>query len=286
MKTTQHIVMITLGMIPLCKAATVSASSNEWIVMAGNYDFLADQQTGSPASDIVGSGVNHGLFVTFNDNGNTSKTDGFWGFRLRLDAAGGTKNSPAFDRVAWIGIDADLSGSIDVFLGLNLHGSNREIGIHAPGTGANNSPSSTSITATPAVVYGLTTDNYNHRPVDYLTDGGDTNDVTTATIDDPDYYVSFMVPFADVVGFLAGRPEPVAIDDESPLRFVVATSTQTNSLNQDLGAINGGVNSSVTWEQLGGFTPTISTSGQPVPEPASGMMAVGALALSVLRRRR
>ncbi len=85
--------------------------------MLGNYDFIADQQTGQSSGDIVGSGTDFGLFVTFNDNGNSSATDGMIGFRLRMDAAGGgAKSKPAFDRVAWIGIDADINGTIDTFL--------------------------------------------------------------------------------------------------------------------------------------------------------------------------
>lgn len=191
---------------------------------------------------------------------------------------------PDFDRVAWIGIDADLSGSIDVFLGLNLQGSTREIGIYSPGASANTSPNTTSISPTPYRTYALTVTNYNHRPVDYLTDGGTSNDLTVNTLGDPDYFVSFMVPFADVVSFLAGKS--IQITDQSPTRFAAATSTQTNSLNQDLGGVNGGVNSTLTWEQLGGFTQIIYPSGQAVPEPSSSLLLIASLTAGTLARRR
>lgn len=266
-------------------AVLVSDPSTFWISLDGNYDYLDDQQTGQKAGDIVGEGLNRGLFVTFDDNGSASDTDGTIGFRLRIDDVDGPKKKPQFDRVAWIGIDADLSGSIDVFLGLNMQGSTEEIGVYSPGTDSNTSPNTTSIDATPYRSYALTSTNYNYRPVDYTTDGGTTNDATPATSGDPDHYVSFMVPFADVVSFLEGRA--ISITDQTPLRYVSATSTQANSLNQDLGGVDGGVNSSVTWEDLGGFSGILRANATAVPEPSAPLLIMGSVvgALGIRRRR-
>jgi hypothetical protein len=224
------------------------------------------------------------MLVTFNDNGATSHKDGTLGFRLRLDRSGGPTNKPAFDRAAWIGIDADLNGTIDAFLGLNLSGSATDLGIHAPGAGANTSPNTTSIASTASFSYTISVSNYSYRPVDSATDGGTTNDVTTTTRGDPDYYVSFMVPFADVAAFLATRS--ITITDQTALRYVSATSTQANSLNQDLGGVNGGVNSTLTWTQLGGFSQIVNASASAIPEPSASSLALTALAAGMLRRRR
>lgn len=252
--------------------------------MSGNFDYLSDQQTGSPAGDIIGVGTNHGFFVTFNNNGTSSSTDGTLGFRLRLDAAGGSSNKPAFDRVAWIGIDADINGDIDAFLGLNLQGSASSIGLYSPGTGLNDSPGTTAIANAPALTYALTSANYNYRPVNYLTDGGTTNDITTTTSGDPDYYVSFMVPFTDVAGFLAGKS--IKITDQSPLRYMMATSTQPNNINQDLGGVNGGVNSPTTWTDLGGFTSIVNASGTVIPEPSVTLTLLISQILLLFHRHR
>ena len=269
---------------PFCQAATVSDPSTLWTTFQGTYDFLSDQQTGVTAGDIVGSGTNRGFFVTFNNNGPSSNTDGTLGFRIRLDSAGGNTNNPAFDRVAFIGIDGDIDGDIDAFLGLNLQGNSAEIGIHSAGTGSNTSPSTTTITSTPATRYSLTAANYNYRPVNFLTDGGTTSDVTTTTTGDPDYYVSFMVPFADVVAFL--NTKSISINDQSPLRYVVATSTQTNSLNQDLGGVNSGINSSTTWVALGGFSQIVTASGTVIPEPSSLLLLfTSVVGFCAIRRR-
>jgi hypothetical protein len=281
----QHSVLIFMSLTPVAMADVLVSDWNTlWTPMLGDFDYIADQQTGAASGDIVGVGTNHGMSVTFNDLGNTSTTDGNLGFRLRLDAAGGPTNKPAFDRAAWIGIDADINGSIDAFLGVNLSGSNTDIGIYAPGIGANNSPNTTSIDSTAYRSYVLSSTNYNYRLVNYLFDGGDTNDVTTTTTGDPDYYVSFMVPFADVVSYLATKS--ISITDQSSLRYVSATATQANSLNQDLGGVNGGVNSNVLWSDLGGFTDTVNASGTVVPEPSTWILVLGSLCGGCWLRRR
>ncbi|HSP43361.1 MAG TPA: PEP-CTERM sorting domain-containing protein [Luteolibacter sp.] len=273
-----------LASVSTLPAATIFGPSTDWTAIPGNYDFLSDQQTGAPAGDIVGAVTNPGLFTTFDDNGPASQTDGFWGFRIRFDAAGGNTNNPAFDRVAWIGIDAGLSDALDVFIAITNQGNTSKIGIHAPGSSANTSPSTTSINSTAWKSYDTTSSNFNYRPVDSQSDGGDNDDLTPSSTGDPDYYLSFLIPFADLVDYMAGIS--IDIDDESPLRFAVATSTQINTLNQDLGGVDGGINSNLTWSELGGFTPWISATGQVVPEPSTTLISLGMLGGLLLRRRR
>jgi hypothetical protein len=264
-------------------AVSVAGSSNLWTAIPGNYDYLVDHQTGQPAGDIVGSGTNYGFFVTFDNNGNTSHADGTLGFRIRLDAAGGNTNAPSFDRVAWVGVDANGNGSLDMFLGVSTQGSTATLGIYAPGTSENTSPKTTSIAASPTYSYAITSSNYNYRPVNFTTDGGTTNDLTTATTGDPDFYLSFVVPFADVVAYLGLNP---ADADQRPLRYVLATSTQHNSLNQDLGGVNGGIGSISTWTQLGGFTPAMNASGILIPEPSTALLFACGVSFAAARRRR
>ena len=265
-------------------AASVSDPSTSWNSLAGNYDYLADQQTGQASGDIVGSVANPGFFTTFNNNGAASTTDGTLGFRIRLDEAGGNTQNPKFDRVAWVGLDANADAILDAFIGLGMQGSSSVLGIYAPGSSANTSPSTTSIASSPAYSYTITSANYNYRPVNFTSDGGTTNDATPSTSGDADYYLSLLVPFGDLVAYLGTKG--ISINDQSALRYIVATSTQHNSLNQDLGGVNGGVNSSSTWTQLGGFSQPVNASGVVVPEPSSLLLGSTLLLLASLRRRR
>jgi len=265
-------------------AASVSAPSTQWNSLAGNYDYLADQQTGQASGDIVGVGTNSGFFTTFNNNGSASATDGTLGFRLRLDEPGGNKQSPVFDRVAWIGLDANADAVLDAFIGLGMQGSSSVLGIFAPGSSANTSPSTTSIASAASFSYTINSANYNFRPVDYTTDGGTTNDSTVTTEGDADYYLSILVPFGDLVSYLGTKG--ININDQTALRYVLATSTQHNSLNQDLGGVQGGINSTSTWTQLGGFSLPMTASGTVVPEPSGCLLGAAGLLLLGIRRRR
>ena len=45
------------------------------------------------------------------------------------------------------------------------------------------------------------------------------------------------------------------------MRYVMGTATQANSFNQDLNGVNGGVNSSLTWADLGAITTPLNVTG-------------------------
>ena len=99
-----------------------------------------------------------------------------------------------------------------------------------------------------------------------------------------DYFLSFAVPFADVVDQLYVRG--ITIDEATHVSYVMATATQANSLNQDLNGVKGSVNSPVTWADLGVASTPITATGQ-LPEPSTALLAlVGVAGLRVLRRRR
>jgi hypothetical protein len=98
-----------------------------------------------------------------------------------------------------------------------------------------------------------------------------------------DFFLTFSIPFSDIVAQLAAAGI-TGITEDTPFSYVIATSTQGNSLNQDLNGVNGGVNSAQTWAQLGALSdPTIPIAA--VPE-LDATMCVGLLLLAVFAHRR
>jgi len=265
-------------------AASVSAPSIEWMAVEGNFDFIGDEEEAE--LDIVGQPKDYGLFVTHSGNGSESYTEGVFGFRLRLDAAGGNQKETKYEKAAFLGIDADLNDSLDVFIGVDFSGKQPVLGLFAPsGEGkGNNGPANTAISHTPFRLYEISKSNYSYRPVDFEMDGGTTNDLNPGGQGEPDYYLSVMVDFADIVKYLSGQG--IQIDKRSPLRFWAASSTMGGSLDGDIAGIDGAWQPEGTWRELGALSQEVVVSVTVIPEPGSAaVLAVGSMAL-LLRRRR
>lgn len=244
-------------------------------------DWGNDQQTGIPEADIVGDPSHAAFYSAFDDAGTASLTDGVLAFRIRV---GAEKNPPGFSQVAAVGIDGNLDGALDLFVLVDNGGSADRIALYNAGAGTNTSPSTTSISST-GVTYVETASNYNWSAVSAVTDPP----ATSFDVDgdgDTDRFVSFALPFQDLVNQFAllGISN---VDQNTAFRYVIGTSTQSNSLNQDLGGPNGGTTSTSTWAALGAISMTFTVTGSPVPEPGTGLLlGLGLLGLGLLRRRR
>jgi hypothetical protein len=243
-----------------------------------NPDPSNDQQTGSSEGDIVGNALHPSVYTMFGDGGTPSLTDGTLGFRVRL----GADVSPAgFKTALFIYIDANNDGKIDLFLGVNNSGSADTVGIWNPGTGANVSPNTTSIVSVPLVSYSPTASNYDWSQVTTVNDPS----VGSATDIDgggrPDFFLGFSVPFSDVVNQLA--LQGIVLDQNSSLRYVIATATQANSLNQDLNGVDKNFDGAMTWSALGVLSDPMTASGfAAVPETnasAGIFLLLGAVAI-------
>jgi hypothetical protein len=249
------------------------------------FDPTIDQQTGSAEGDIVGNATHASVYTFFGDANTPSLTDGDLAFRLRL----GADASPAgFKTAAFIGIITNrASGKIDLFIGVNNSGQSNQIGIYNPGTGLNISPSTTTIVSPALVSYTQTASNYHWAPVTSTIDPA----VTNLDIDaggQNDYFLTFSIPFNDIIGQLAASGI-IGVNQNTSFSYVIATSTQGNSLNQDLNGVGPGYNVNSTWAQLG----TLSDPTQPiaaVPE-VNSIVGIGGLLAAVfahqhLKRRR
>jgi hypothetical protein len=272
--------LVTLAACLFCIAPSVlgqpdpNSPTSLWVpILYGNNNYpdpSADQQTGSAESDIVGNLSQPSLYMQY--------ANGWLGFRFRV---GADANPPGFKGAAFVGLDADLSGSLDLFLGINNQGSADQVGIWYPGTGLNTSPKTTTIVTPPQFSYTETALNYGFSPV-------------TATIDPSatsfdlngdgkaDQFLTLFVPFSDIVSALASKG--ITFSLANTMQLVAATATQANSLNEDLNGVNGGINSVSSWQQLGAVSQPYQPDGvAPVPEPTVRALSVvaGSLALPV-----
>lgn len=272
----------------------ITAPTTLWTVVSlgslNQLDYFIDQQTGQPESDIVGTTANPGFYYNFDNNGAALNTDGTLSFRVRLAA---DTNPAGFDNYLFIGILANAGDSIDMFVGVQGSGSASDKGIKiwAPGAGLNVSPNTTTISAPAAQVHIIRdSSNYHFAPV--TSPGLDPN-LTNSDLDakgDTDYFISFSIPFSVVVSE-AQRLAGLLIDDQTALRFVLATATNQNSFNQDIGGVNGGVNSPLTYSELGATSTPIQLDPAPppviVPEPGTwAIVGLGLVALAAANRRR
>ncbi len=277
--------VMALGMFAVFQFALAQpnpiSSTTQWVPILygnGNYpDPSADQQTGSAESDIVGNVGEPSLYMQYNS--------GYLGFRLRV----GADVSPAgFKGDAFIGLDANGGAALNLFIGVDNSGSPNQLGIWDPGAGLNTSPSTTSIVSTPIFSYTETSTDYGFTSVNAAINPGATNFDLNAD-GKTDQFLTFYVPFTNIVSALAAKGI-TGFTTNSPMQLVAATATQPNSLNEDLNGVNGGINSSLTWSQLGGITLSYSPDGvAPIPEPSVKALfgfAGGMTVFHFVRRRR
>lgn len=298
----------------LLPALSLIATSSAWGVISLNSttgwtsiqyntptDYLTDQQTGQGESDLVGQPGYSAFYKAYDDGGTANDlSDDSIGFRIRVQS---DENPSGFTKYAFIGIDADNDGSIDVFVG----GRESEINFYSPGTGLNTSPSTTTVA-------DLTSANtYMGQSVDW-TDIGTTSFLTVSTVDpslnltdpapfasldvnDPanadsvtpdspnsttadldgggaeDYFFSFQVDMATLVKAVYVstelNPNKTAFEPDlmSAMTFMAATSTQDNAFNQDL---NGQDGDALNYNNQGKDTTWVALGAASDPYTASG----------------
>jgi len=280
------LLLLASAVLALNLRAQISPTSPTtiWTALAypnNNYpDPFSDQQTGGKESDIVGTVADAPFYKLFYDGGTPGNlTDGQLGFRLRLAQQ---DNPPGFSGAAFVGIDGDVDGALDIFVGVNNQGSGDNIAIWDAGAGLNTSPNTTTIVSPPRYSYAPTASNYNWSAVSLTLDPS----ATTLDMDaggKTDYFLTWVVPFADIVTGLVTNGIS-GFNENTSMLLVSATATQDNNLNQDLNGVAGSLNSSLTWELLGAVTFPYSANGiTPVPEPSSVTLAL--LAIAVIGRR-
>ncbi|HYE85349.1 MAG TPA: DUF4347 domain-containing protein, partial [Vicinamibacterales bacterium] len=241
--------------------STINLAGNTgWsaLLYGSKQDPGGDEQAGKASTDLVGDATHATLYFAYDDKGTAGEADDEIALRFRVSQA---DSSGGFGAVGMIGVDANLDGDLDIFVGVDARQGPAVITLYNPGTGSNDSPSSTSITPAPDRAYTGTAATYQFLQVAPGTD----QEYTAAGTDldgggKTDYLVSFKVAFDQIKQELerdnvTGNPTAgITIDRHTPLRFVLMTMTQNNAINGDIGGIAGQNKSTLTWDQLGAFS--------------------------------
>lgn len=228
---------------------------------AGNFllDPINDHQTGQGHADFLSTPQNAGFFVQFG----TLTPGGPEVIMFRFIFA--DYRNQGFSSNIRIGIDANRDGKVDIFFGPTL-GNTNQTGIwfqDADPSKANVSPSTTGLTNNYGRVL-ITNNNFNYSQVsiDNVTRG----------------MVTFALEFETLASTL-NAATGIEITPDTFLRYVAFTSTQSNSINQDVMGTPNSSSSTIRYDAPGGgFSEYIDASGAPIPEPSS----YGALLMSLL----
>ncbi|MGY0201082.1 tandem-95 repeat protein [Leptothrix sp. BB-3] len=274
------------------RLATVALNGSAgWVpVMFGaTRDPQGDSQAGAADTDIIGDATHGSLYTAFSDGGTNGTGDDYLYFRLRIDNPTSTSN---FSGVAVVGMDVDGDGRVDLFMSVDGRNNGQAVRLLDPGTGANNSPNTTSTAPLPTGwlpnngVYAFSSSNYSVTAVSAATDpnwGASSTGRSGATADNltgiggTDVFVSWRVPIADLAAVLA-KPSPVdrngvhgprgatgiaGFNSNTTVSYVSFTQTQNGPINGDLNGVGASYDKNATFAQLGVYTAPM-TAANPV----------------------
>lgn len=274
-------------------------------------DPTTDQQTGQSQADLIGwTAGTTGIYVDNATTPSTLSTD-VYGFLVKSGSITGqtgtfemfrfryldkNQNKNYQGSVTVVGMDLNGDGKPDFMVGVDSTGNTPSLVYLKPGTGANDSPSTTTIgayttTATTALASGSTFNYAVSDDHDYDIVSGSSSQAHTNKM------LTFAVSFANLqqairdMGTVNGTDWSTFVFDAStPVSFLAYTSGQANAFNQDLWGGSYTATSTATWTSLGAFTDIVTPSGAKVPETGTvvqlGSLLLGAAGLRFWRRRR
>jgi hypothetical protein len=268
------------------RALAIAGPTSEWtgLVYPGlTPDPGDDHQTGQDEADIVGNATLAALYTQYDAGALPATSDDVLAFRIRM---GTQENPPGYTHVALVGMDADLDGSLDMYIVLNNTGQDAielyTVGSQSPT--ANTSPNSTDTVIT-SYSYAETTSNYDWSAVSVLNCTECTALDLDVDGDGNDYFLSFSVPFDDVVAVLA-LDSITGVTPGTQVSYVIGTSVNANAYNQDLGGVNGSpADPGTSWSALGAVS--VPAGVNPTPEPSTGLLlGLGLCVIAATRRPR
>ena len=139
------------------------AGNTGWssLLYGSRQDPGGDQQASKASTDIVGDAGHATLYFNYDNKGTATESDDEISYRFRVASA---DSGGAFGAKGIIGIDADLDGTIDIYVGVD-DAQTSNVVLYNPGTGANISPNTSSITPAPGRSYLTTASTYKFTAV-------------------------------------------------------------------------------------------------------------------------
>lgn len=258
-------------------AMSLTAATTSWktLLQGSTYDYINDQQATAVDLELVGDATHPVLYSYYDDNATVTDTDDTLYLRVRV--SGSKSNSLSTFASGYLFLGAEVTGdnAMDFFLSITQRTAKEQrLSIWGVGTGLNQSPSTTTITAEIPIVDLVTSpSNASFVPVTPTNDPAVTdvnlNDATLGTtalgLTLNDHFISFKLPFNNSTAAVdslkeAAAAKGIALTKNTPLRLLLGTSTQSNSLNSDLNGYQGGTKSATTFASQGAFSSSLSFS--------------------------
>ena len=274
--------------LPL-KAATVSLTGKTgWtaVLSGANHDAVNDTQAGAADTDIVGDATHGALYTAYDDNGTASVADDTLVFRMRIGNPTGSAN---FGGVAVVGMDVNGDGRIDIFMNVDGRNNTKAVRLLDPGTGQNNSPSTTSTAPLPGGwlssngLYPMTSANYSAQDVSSSTDPNWNGTTDIGTNGGNDLFITWRIPMSDLTTVLAiaspadrygnygprGSTGIAGFSKDTAVKYIAMTQTQNGPINGDISGVGASYDKNAVFSALSTFSASMSPS-----QPVSSMDAV------------
>jgi hypothetical protein len=275
-----------------------------------NGTLSTDLQTGHNEADFISIAPNTQAYV----NGSTTlstvaqNVPGFMVTSGLLNGADATmfrfrfvdaNNSKAYQgSYTLIGLDLNRDSKVDFIFGVNSSSAPPVYDFLKPGTGANDGPSTTSVTKLTGGPSTAMTTSGAGQNFDY---NGPSASATVDNYQDQTLHpyanaeLTFAISWATLqaairaMGTVNGvNWSGFTVNASTGMSFIAYTTQQDNAFNEDIygTSLNGSTTS--TWAAMGAFSDDFTASGKPVPEAATvvqvGLFLLSAVGLQLWRR--